>query len=144
MSAIPFERALVECAREYAARVAGLPLVSLVLVLGDGGKRRIDCPACSLPPPETGWKFTPAGALHDGRHLRVGGKQLAVLRLLADASEPMALEEIREKAWDKYTAEATVVNCISKLRATLREQLAMPPDRDPIDATEDGYFLTVG
>lgn len=137
-------RKLFDAAQQFCAQAGfPFPLASLTLGFANGSTCRVDCPHFS-PPTEVGWVFTPVGAIHAGRALRVCGKQLAVLKLLADAAEPMTLVAIREALWDRHTAESTVVNCISKLRIALREQLSLPPDRDPIDATEDGYFLTVG
>lgn len=128
-----------------------------VIVLDSSGNRVVDVavpilehtptPGAGLQPitsePKPGWDFTTAGPLFDGEPVAIRGRQLDVLRALAEAEGPLSVGMLRKQCWAGYPAEESTVRwTVNELRKTLKTLFASW-EGDIISADGDGYTLTL-
>lgn len=138
------DRILIDAARHYARRTAGLGVQRITLTLSDGTKRKIEVgPAAPDEwPPADGWAVRGDRGACDGREFRLAGKSLAVFReLVAAGPEGVAAADLKRKVWDQFTDDRTVQNAVSRLRQAVREALALADGDDPVAAEGDRYRL---
>lgn len=152
-------RRLQDAAREYAKLVHGEASPRRVIILDEHRERiaEVRIPACAgeslpavgpvptLPPTaaQQGWDFSEPWPRLDGTLLKISGKPLELLKVLAAAKGPMSVDELRRKAWPEYLAEDITIRwTIGKLKALLKAEV--PLCEEPITTRpEGGYVLTL-
>lgn len=122
--------------------------VELILKMASGRCVRLpvhqdDAPATLEPEVRPGWDFSRKVPRFDGTERpEIVGRPLAVLKLLAEADEPVGVEDLRA-AWGDYTPEEkSVRNMVGELKKVLR---ALWPhwEGELITGTGAGYRLEI-
>ncbi len=143
---------LQAAARRYARHV--LPGVAArSLIIRDEHREaiaQVRIPACDgevktlEPEVREGWDFSRKVPRYNGTDCPdITGKPLAVLRILAEASGQVSVEELRKAAWDGYPADdSTIRGAVASLRKKL-EKLWPDWEGDVIVSHGAGYGLEI-
>lgn len=116
------------------------------------GRKLIDlrvphcCPAeetdaKSLPRP--GWDFADGRARFDGTLVPIVGQKLAVLKVLAEARRPLAVDDLKA-AWGDEVSDENVRWTVGELRKLLQKEFPDWTGADPISGKKgEGYELVI-
>jgi hypothetical protein len=136
-------------ARAFAATVDATRIAARVVILDDAGSVLAELAIPVDIRPRTpgkaggGWEFPANCVRFEGRLLKVSGRALDVLRLLAASAVPLGVEQLRE-AWGDYPiGDSTVRFAIAELRKRLRAEFPTFTDGDPIENVTGGYWLAI-
>jgi hypothetical protein len=93
------------------------------------------------PEVRPGWDFTSHVAKFDGQPIQIFGRKLGLLRVLAEATGPITIQQMKA-GWHDYDPEDGSVRwTVGDLRKTLKQ--FFPECEDPISNDDSGYTLTI-
>lgn len=88
------------------------------------------------------WRFTPRSASYRGRAFHLPSKPLAVLQMLVSSHRPVTADELLAAVWHQETrSRTTVKTTIAQIRESIRRELRLPPDCNPIPRDGDGWTI---
>lgn len=142
---------LQAAARSYGDYVYPGFAIRTCVLLDDAGRRiEVLVPPCSgdgsdgpgEPDEIAGWDFSRSVPRFEGVEYPISGRQLKVLKILAEADGPVPVEDLRA-AWDGYNAgDGTIRELVRELKLKLKK-LFPARESEPIESTGAGYALGI-
>jgi DNA-binding response OmpR family regulator len=145
-------RQLQQAARTAAEHVAPGERAARVVLFDVTGRKLLDVtvPVClpvsearaEMDVPVAGWHVTDRIATYDGKRIAVGASRLNLLRVLAEADEPITAKELTSAAFDRQTDTANTRYHIRELRKELKAAFT-GFEGEPIQGDDEGYRLVL-